>query len=189
MPYFKAKKYEVGMDYIDKAVDYDRKRYLSYRAFIKCIFAKTYRDAINDFEACIEMEGNTYVMDHTYNFHIALCNLQLNNFELAEGIFEKDIAEQEAEWGEAHNVDLFYYVISKYEQGKWEEAIVQFDKSLAIYPKFSDVKYYKALCLFRLNKFEECQALMLKAKDHSESGFTFNEDNAIYELYPYQVEW
>ena len=135
------------------------------------------------------MEGNTYVMDHTYNFHIALCNLQLNNFELAEGIFEKDIAEQEAEWGEAHNVDLFYYGISKYEQGKWEEAIVQFDKSLAIYPKFSDVEYYKALCLFRLNKFEECQALMLKAKDQSESGFTFNEDNAIYELYPYQVEW
>lgn len=189
MPYFKARKYEIGMENIDKAVEYDRKRYLSYRAFIKCIFAKTYKDAIKDFEACIEMEGNTYVMDHTYQFHIALCNLQLNNFKTAEAIFKKDIAEQEAEWGEAHNVDLFYYGISKYEQGKWKEAIIEFDKALAIYPKFSDVEYYKAICLFRLNKNEESAALLIKAKEHREGGFSFNEDNVVYEPYPYQVKW
>ncbi|TXD82549.1 hypothetical protein ESY86_13920 [Subsaximicrobium wynnwilliamsii] len=189
MPYFKARKYEVGMVYIDKAVKYDRKRYLSYRAFIKCIFAKTYKDAITDFEACIEMEGNTYVMDHTYQFHIALSYLQLNEFEKAEAIFKKDISEQEEEWGEAHYLDLFYYGISKYEQGKWEEALYEFNKSLAIAPMFSDVEYYKALCLYRLSRFDECQALLKTAKEHAEEGFSFNEDNAIYETYPYQVRW
>ena len=35
MPYFKAKKYEVGMQYIDKAVQYNPERWQSYRAFIK----------------------------------------------------------------------------------------------------------------------------------------------------------
>jgi hypothetical protein len=38
MPYFKARKYEVGMQYINKAVKYDAARWQSYRAFIKCIF-------------------------------------------------------------------------------------------------------------------------------------------------------
>lgn len=189
MPYFKAKKYEVGMEFLDKAVKYDPKRWLSYRAFIKCIFVKTYKDAIKDFEACIEMEGNSYVMDHTYKFHIALCYLQLNRFKEAEKIFEEDIKAQNAEWGEAHFLDLFYYGISKYEQGKWEEAIIEFDKSLKSYPTFSDVEYYKAICLWRLNKQEEYESLYDKAKKDAEMGRTISEDNVIYETYPYQVRW
>jgi hypothetical protein len=32
--YFKAKKYEVGMKYLDKAVKYNPERWQSYRAFI-----------------------------------------------------------------------------------------------------------------------------------------------------------
>src|ERR1700733_6750989 len=50
MPCFKARKYEVGMQYIDVAVQLNPKRWLEYRAFIKCVFSKTYKDAIVDFE-------------------------------------------------------------------------------------------------------------------------------------------
>ena len=189
MPYFKARKYEVGMEYLDKAVLYDERRWLSYRAFIKCIFAKTYKDAIKDFEKCIQNEGNTYVMDHTYKFHIALCNLQLNEFEKAETIFKKDIEEQEQQWSEAHYIDLFYYGISKYEQGKWEEAIFEFDKSLNQHTQFSDAKYYKAICLGRLNKTEESKTLMEEAETDRNNGHSMNEDNSIYETYPYQIVW
>jgi len=189
MPYFKARKYEVGMTYLDKAVLYDERRWLSYRAFIKCIFAKTYKEAIIDFEKCIKNEGNTYVMDHTYQFHIALCYLQLNEFEKAEAIFKKDIEEQELEWGEAHYLDLFYYGISKYEQRKWQEAIAEFDKSLRQYPNFSEVKYYKSICLLRLNDLDNSKILYQQSKDDAVNGFSINEDNSIYETYPYQVRW
>jgi hypothetical protein len=40
MPILKAKKYEVGMKYLDKAVKYNPERWQSYRAFIKCILPK-----------------------------------------------------------------------------------------------------------------------------------------------------
>lgn len=189
MPYFKAKKYEVGMQYLDKAVNYKPERWLSYRAFIKCIFAKTYKDAIKDFEICKKREGNTYVMDHTYNFYIALSYLQLNQFKKAENLLKIDIAEQEEEWGEAHFVDLFYFGISKFELGQWEDAIVQFDKALAIYPTFSDAEYYKATCLMRLNKDEEANDLYAKARLDAVNGNSINEANSIYETYPYQVRW
>jgi len=187
MPYFKAKKYDVGMPLVDKAVFYDEKRWLDYRAFIKCIFAKTYKEAIVDFETCIKKFGNSYVQDHTYSFYIGISYLQLNEFEKAETIFKTDIEDQSKRFGEGHYLDLFYYGISKYEQQKWEEAIIEFDKSLKQYPEFSDVQFYKAICLARLGKKEESSLLLAKAKKDATSGYTINEDNAVYETYPYKV--
>lgn len=189
MPYFKIQKYEVGMKYIDKAVLYNPQRYQPYRAFIKCIFAKTYKAAIEDFEECIAKYGNNYEMDHTYNFYLALSHLQLNEFKKAEEIFKEDIKKQEERMGEAHFLDLFYLGISKFEQNKWEEAIVDFDKSLAQYEQFSEVKYYKAICLLNLGKIMESRTLMDEAKNDKKNGYTINEDNSIYEPYPYKVRW
>ncbi len=191
MPLFKARKYEAGMVFLDKAVKYDEKKWLSYRGFIKCIFAKTYRSAIKDFERIKELEGNSFVMDHTYNFHIALSYLQLNEFKKAEKIFKKDIEEQVAQWGEDgyHHLDLFYYGISLFEQQKWEEAIVQFEKSLEKYPNFSEPMLYKALSMMQLDTYteKELEIIFEKLKKNKEAGNTINEDNAVYEKYPYQV--
>ena len=189
MPLFKMRKYEIGMPFIDKAVQYDEKRWLDYRAFIKCVFAKTYKEAIIDFEDCIKKFGNSYVQDHTYAFYIGISYLQLNEFEKAEIIFKTDIEDQAKRFGEGHYLDLFYYGISKYEQQKWEEAIVEFDKSLKQYPEFSDVQYYKAICLARIGKKEESSLLLAKAKKDATAGYTINEDNAVYETYPYKVRW
>ena len=140
-------------------------------------------------EKALELNGHDYEMDHSYKFYIALCHLQLNNFEKAQNIFKKDIKKQVDKWGEAHYIDQFYYGITKYELGKWQEAIDSFDKSLKVYTNFSDAKYYKALCLYRLNKNSEFQELLLEAKNDARLGNTFNEDNSIYEPYPYKVRW
>ena len=188
MPLFKTRKYEAGMVFIDKAVKYDQKRYLDYRAFIKCIFAKNYKDAIVDFEKCIALYGNNYVMDHTYKFHIALCYLQLNNFEMAESIFKEDINDQVSKRKEAHYLDLFYYGISLYEQKKWDEAIEVFNQSLTQYTTFSDVKYYKAICLARKGLLEESNLLFEESEKDFISGYTINEDQIYYETYPYQLK-
>ncbi|WP_236027193.1 tetratricopeptide repeat protein [Gelidibacter pelagius] len=191
MPLFKQGKYEAGMIYIDNAVKYDRRRYQDYRAFIKCIFAKTYREAIIDFEDYKKRFGDSYVMDHTYDFHIALSYLQLNEFKKAEDIFERDYQKQLAEHGKdwLHSVDLFYYGISKYEQGKYHDAIEMFDLALGIYNNFSDVQYYKAICLSKIGKIGESDELHELAEINGKKGYTFNEDNVIYERYPYQVRW
>lgn len=191
MPFFKAQKYEVGMAFIDKAVQYDPKEWLPYRAFIKCIFAKTYKDAIVDFENCIKKYGNGYRMDHTYSFYIGLCYLQLNEYTKAEKLFKEyneDIFKNRQ--GLEHPTALFYYGIAKYELQKWEDAIVLFDKALKIYPNFSDAKYYKSVCMARLGaKAEDIKALFTEAKEDAKLGYTINEDNTIYETYPYQRKW
>lgn len=191
MPYFKAKKYEVGMDYINKAVKYDKEGYLPYRAFIKCIFAQKHKEAIKDFKECIQLYGNSYEMDHTYEFYIALSYLQLNEFKKAEALFEKNNNELLDELGEEwlHPTVLFYLGISKYELEKYDEAIYEFDRALKLYANFSDVKYYKSLCLRRIGRIEDAKKVYQEFLEDSENGFTINEDNVIYEVYPYQKKW
>lgn len=188
MPYFKCKKYEVGMSYLDKAVMYNKQEWLPYRGFIKCIFAKTYQDAIKDFEECIKLYGNSYVMDHSYNFYIALCYLQLNEYNKAEKLLDdyvNDIYKNRDHL--EHPTAYFYQGIAKYELKKWDEAIAIFDKALKIYPEFSDVKFYKAICWFKQGKpKEEFMALVNNAKEDASKGFSINEDNTVYETYPYQ---
>ena len=189
MPLFKARKYEAGMIFLDKAVKYDESHWLDYRAFIKCIFAKTYKEAIIDFEKCKARVGNSYVMDHTYDFHIALSYLQLNEFEKAESIFKKDTDEQAKKYGEAHHLDLFYYGISLFEQQKFKDAIIVFNRALKQYPQFSDVKYYKYVSMMRSDQpIEICDVVFDEAKADLKAGYTINEDQIYYEMYPYQIE-
>ncbi|MDO5607019.1 MAG: tetratricopeptide repeat protein [Capnocytophaga sp.] len=189
MPYFKMQKYSIGMPYLDKAVALDEQRWLPYRGFIKCIFIKKYEDAIEDFERCIGLFGNGNEMDHTYRFYIGLSYLQLNDFEKAESVFQDDIWEQEKGMGSAHYLDLFYLGIAKFELGKWEEAIVAFDKSLVQYPQFSEVLFYKSICLFYIGQAEKGIELNKQAQEYAAKGYTINEDNVAYERYPYQLIW
>ncbi len=190
MPYYKARKYEVGLPFLDKAVKYNPQRWQSYRAFMKCIFAKQYRDAIADFEDCKIKFGNGYVMDHSYDFYIGISYLQLAEFTKAhqylknynDEMFEKrDKLE--------HPTALFYLGIAEYELKKYEEAIVQFDKALNIYPQFSDVKFYKAICEKRLGRIENFDKLWKESSEDYKKGFKLNEDNTVYETYPYQKKW
>ncbi len=192
MPLFKQGKYELGMKYLDQAVKYDTDgQWQEYRAFMKCIFSKRYLEAIVDFEECKQKYGNRIVMDHSYNFYIALCYIQLNRYLDAEELLQEEINQQLQNQGEewVHHLDLFYLGISRYEQGKYKSAIIAFDKALHQYPQFSDALYYKANCMGRLGYTEEAKRLNKQANTLGKQGYTINEDNSLYERYPYQVRW
>jgi len=190
MPYFKARKYEIGMPFLDKAVKYNAERWQPYRGFMKCIFSKSYKDAIEDLEDCKKKFGNGYVMDHTYDFYIAISYLQLNEFEKAEKILQNYVDEIYKNRDKLeHPTAYFYLGISKFELKKFDESIAVFDKALKIYSNFSDAKFYKAICLVRKEKFEEAKTLLKESEADYKIGYKLNEDNTIYETYPYQKKW
>jgi len=45
------------------------------------------------------------------------------------------------------------------------------------------------MCIYSKGQNNQGVELMREAKKDFENGYTINEDNAIYELYPYQVNW
>jgi tetratricopeptide (TPR) repeat protein len=191
MAMLKFMKYQEGIKCLDKAVKFDPETWLEYRAFMNCIYAKDYVAAIHDFEACKKMNPLKYVMDHSYNFYLSLCYLQLNQFPTAEAMLEAEVKKDKGPHGEdyAHYLTYFYLAIAKLEQNRPEEAILDFDKSIRIYSHFSDAKYYKASALQKLWKIEDAKKMFEEAKADFDAGYTINDTNAAYERYPYQVNW
>jgi len=189
MPFYKQDKDELGLPFLEKAAELDPQRYLDYMAFMKCIFSKNYRAAINDFENVLELYGESYIMDHTYYFYIGISYLQLNEFEKAKISLQKSINQTEEEDGRewVHFLDLMYLGIANLELYEYESAIVAFDEALLQYKEFSDVKYYKAICLYALGKNEQGKDMLDETIKDLTNGNTINEDNVIYERYPYQI--
>jgi tetratricopeptide (TPR) repeat protein len=190
MPCFKSGKYELGMTYLDKAVEIVPKKYINYRAFIKCIFTKQQTSAIADFKTGQKLLGEQYEMDHPNNFWISVCYLQLNQLDSAKIYMERcNKWEQELKGEDKdHRLNAFYLGIIEYEYGNYERAIQYFDKALAWYSNFSDAKYYKAQCCEKLGRNEERISLLTSALADIKQGYSIVEDNTIYENYPYQIK-
>ncbi|MGE8528020.1 tetratricopeptide repeat protein [Chryseobacterium rhizosphaerae] len=187
MPLFKQKKYELGMVYLNKAVELDKtNHYKEYRAFIKCVFQKNYTEALNEFKALSEENENGVIMDHPYTFWMALCYLQLNQFDVSKRYMEKAVVFGK-KYNEVNPYEMFYLGVIEYEKGNYQEAIKNLDISLKYYKDFADAKYYKALSLARTDKKEEAGKLLLESKENFETGKSFNEGNSLYETFPYQV--
>ncbi|MEI8134433.1 MAG: tetratricopeptide repeat protein [bacterium] len=191
MPLFKTKKYELGLQALEKAVLYDP-YWLDYSGFMKCIFARQYANAISDFnEAYVHHERGSFIMDHPYEFYIGICYLQLNKFDSArqtlQDLLDRDEKTRGRNW--SHYLDIFYTGIAYYELRDFDKAIALFDRCLEKNPHFSDAEYYKGLTLELLGDTTGGSALIKKAKEDFDEGYTINEDNAIYEAYPYQVNW
>lgn len=191
MPYFKQSKYELGLKSLDRAVELDPKANLDYRAFIKCIFVKSYEASIKDFLQAKELKGeHGVIMDHSYDFYLGLCYLQLGDFSTALNYLERSIEQTKKASGEnwVHFLDLFYAGIASQELKRYQESIQYFDKALKPYPNFSDALYYKALSLFRTGQQELAEKTLTECEIEFKKGYTINEDNAMYEKYPYQLK-
>jgi tetratricopeptide (TPR) repeat protein len=190
MPCFKQMKYETGMEYLDSAVKYDKATYLPYRAFIKCIFQKDYTGSILEFKTLIDSTGDLAIMDHPYSFYISLCYLQKNVFDSAFGYMNKCVREEEIRSlaKSIHFLHSFYLGVILFEKREYELAVKEFDKSLLIYHNFSDAMFYKSLCFEGLGKIKEALSLLSEADRTFKQGYTINEDNAVYERYPYQIQ-
>lgn len=191
MPLYKERKYSVGKPFLAKAAEQDPKNYLNYSAFMKCLFSKEYKESIAEFMKVKEHYGDSYVMDHTYNFYIGLDYLQLNQFEKAKEFLEKSKVQQFADFPDdspeeaCHYLDWFYLGIADFELGNYVKAVENFDMSLKVYTNFADAMYYKGASIYRSGKEEEGREWVEKARENAEN--TINEDQVYYEIYPYQV--
>jgi len=189
LPYWKQKKYQLAISYYNKAVELDRETWLSRLAFLKCVFAKEYDNALIDLIQYKKEFGSTYEQDHPLEFYMGLCYLQLNQFDNALEVLQEEINKQPNMSGWVHFLDRFYLAISFYELEDYKTAIIEFDKVLNEYPQFSDAQYYKSICLSKLGYKQLAKELLRQGQANFKKGYTINEDSALYEDYPYQITW
>ncbi len=189
MPLYKSGRYELGRPFLDSAVKYNPQHWLEYKAFMECIYEKRYSASLSDFLLARRTYGNRVVMDHSYDFYIGLCYLQLNVLDSSEkyigSCIDNDVKGLGEKW--VHPNHLFYMGIIYYEKEQYAQAIVYLKRCLVGYPNFSDAQYFFSICESQLGNNKEALRLMEAAKANFDLGFTFNEDNSMYVDYPYQV--
>ena len=193
MPLLKANKPELGMPCLDSTVKY-KSAYIDYRAFMKCIFAKDYKGAIVDFKESIKLKGHSFIMDHSYEFYIALSYLQLNNLPAADSMLRISMDFYKSHNSDPHYLELFYMGIIHMERENFNLAIQTFDAVLKMYSQLPEAHFYKAQCLEIVgtndgapDRTAEVLALYQKGLEEYKKGYGINEDNAIYMDYPYQI--
>lgn len=190
MPFYKARKYQLGKPFLDKAVEHAPEKYLDYSGFMRCIFSKDYIKSISEFMRAKKEFGDGYVMDHTYNFYIGLDYLQLNKFSKAKEFLLLSKEQQFKDFPNdppqeaCHYLDWYYLGIADFELGNYNEAIAFFDMSLKVYENFADALYFRGRSMTKLGNEEGAE---WEKKAFENGGNTINEDNVIYEIYPYQV--
>lgn len=189
MPLSKQMKHDLAKPFLDSAAKYDPNSYVPYRAYTRCIFSRNYREALEDFYLAKVLNGNSGVMDHPYDFFIGLCHLQLDDYDSARYWVQQCIDYKTRQHGPqwVHYLHWWYVGVTWYEQDNNDSAIACFDKSLALNPYLPEAKYYKALCLSRKGQRKEALALLYETDILLKKGYFINEDNARYEVYPYQV--
>jgi len=191
MPLYKERKFSLGKPFLEKAVLYDPERYLDYSGFMKCLFSNEYEESIDELKLAKEKFGDGYVMDHTYNFYIALDYLQLNQFKNAKNYLLQSKEQQFKDFPDdppeeaCHYMDWFYLGVVEYELKNYEKAIENFDMSLKVYKNFGDAFYYKGISQYNSGKKKEAKKTIELAWENNQN--TINEDQVYYVVYPYQV--
>jgi len=191
LPYWKQKKYQLAISFYNKAVYLDRQQWLSRLAFLKCIFAKDYEGALIDLNTYVKEYGTTIEQDHSLEFYMGICYLQINNYDLALSVLKENVSSQAKKHGVnwVPFLDRFYLAIAYYEKGDYNLAISELNIVLNEYSNFSDAQFYKSVCLNYLGQKKMAKEIMARGKSNFEMGYTFNEDSNLYENYPYQVTW
>jgi tetratricopeptide (TPR) repeat protein len=188
IPYMKSGNFEKGMKFLNKAVEIDPEKYMDYRAFMKCIFTKDHKGAIEDFEKAEKINPNKFVMDHSYPFFKGISYLGSGNFKKAEIEMLKDIELQTKNDTSitAHFNSYLYLGIVYLEMQEISKTESFFLKSLDQHESLPEANYYLASCLERKDK-PRAKIFLEKAKKAIQNGQSMNEDNQLYANYPFQI--
>lgn len=178
-----------AMPLLDKAVFYDTLQFLPYRAFIKCIFAKDYTGAIEDFEESTRRAGNAGVMDHSFAFYLGLCYLESGKPTEAVRYFAEDVKTQQTRTGssDAHFNSWLYQGIALLDLHQLDSAKASLAKCLAIYPQHPDGNYYIAIVHKTLGQHDDALRYTRAARSALKARYSMNEDNLYYVYYPRQI--
>jgi tetratricopeptide (TPR) repeat protein len=189
LPFTKYGDYEKAFFLIDQAVKYDPWQFLSYRAFIKCIFTKDYTGALADFKRADSLIKGEYVMDHTHYFFMGLCDLETGHLLEGQDDFARDMTMQlgRDSSGPIHFNTFLYAGILAFRMNKYDDAARYLEECLKIYSQHPEANYYRAAVAERQNDTAAKAGYLNRAKSSFQKGFRMNEGNIFYANYPEQI--
>lgn len=188
LPHLFKGNYDKVFEYNDKAVELDPKRWTGYRGYLHCIYAKNYEKAIQDFENATQLTPNGFIQDHTYWFFLALCHMELGNYEVAEGFLNKDIVQQKRGEGknDLHFNSLLYFGVVYYLMNEYDKAELWLRDCLQLYEQHPMANYYMGMTM-KITGNSQAKVYFEKAKQYTREGYRLNEPNSQNITFPKQI--
>ncbi|WP_424001195.1 hypothetical protein [Maribacter sp. IgM3_T14_3] len=150
-PYVKSGNFLMWKKYIDKAVKYNPKEYLSVRASLRYKFFADYKGAIKDIDSLSSIVSNDigYSSNGTYHLNVVkgLCLKSLGRTDEAIAIIAKQ-SEIEDDFGMYNYLHLGVLYMAKED---YHNALASFKKQSDI-NNLAENQYYTALCYKSLNE-------------------------------------
>lgn len=175
---------------IDKAVELNPKEHLSNRGWYHFFFMHNYEAAIKDIERLDEMIdydiGTTG--DGTYHLNVmkALCWKGLGENQKAIEILKKQLNNKNHDAG---MYDYLHLGVLYLENKEYELAVQNLDNQIEV-NDLSEIYYYKAMCLKKLNKVEAYKANLKKSLEYyqKEKSMSDSYRQLIDEIYLSDIE-
>lgn len=161
-PYVKSGNFLMWKKYIDKAVKYEPKEYLSVRASLRYKFFADYKGAIKDIDSLSSLVSYDigYSSNGTYHLNVVkgLCLKSLGQIKEAIDIIAKQ-SEIEDDFGMYNYLHLGVLYMEKED---YKKALESFEKQFKI-NNLAENQYYTALCYKSLNNREEALRYLREA--------------------------
>lgn len=189
MPYFKDGDYANAFRCYEKAVYYDSVNYLPLRAFMKAIFLKDYESAIAEFFTCKERHFGDGLMDHSYDFFLALSYKETGDLAKADSFLSLSIDHRIQTVGPdwVHWNEWFFMGMICFDRKEYTKAIGYYDKCLKEYKGYPNALYYKGLCMAETGRKAIARELFETAITNINKGLRSSEDNDFYVNFPNNV--
>ena len=158
-----------GMNYIQKAIDFDPNYYLGLRAWNRMRYLHDYKGAIADLDALEKISGRSFV--YVTNIHMymlkGLCYQELGDNTKALETYNAGINEQVTDKGEQRvgSYDYLYRGILKYRMGDFDGAIEDLSREVKEYESLADTYYYRGMAYAAVGRKDEARADLQLSKD------------------------
>ncbi len=174
VPYLKRGFAAEANEYYEKAVEYDAEEWLGYKAYCWLYFYRDYETALAEIDRFDALTPGVvdYPQSTSVNYMRGICYLQLGRFEGAIDALTLHLNKEIEDVGHQYIESMPYLTLamSYHKMGQYEKADSLYSLGIEHNPTTSDLYYYRAENLLKMNRPDEAKKSLSLAQDWYSKG-------------------
>jgi len=161
----KAGDFEMGFEFLDKAVELKPSSHLGYRGWIRLRKMRDYDKALADFDRLDSLTPNFVdaPWGEDIDFLRGECYFGKKDYQKAIELFNRNIKNQKEDWADIHS--FVYLGLCEYELGNYRKAITEFQRAIRQTENVPESYFGMAKAYKNLGQIEKAKENILKAEN------------------------
>lgn len=174
VPYLKRGFAAEAHKYYKLSTEYDEEQWLGYKAYCWLYFYRDYETALEEIDRFDALTPGVvdYPQSTSVNFMRGICYLQMGRYEKAIDALTLHLNKEIEDVGHQYIESMPYLTLamSYHKIGKYEKADSLYSLGIKYNDTTSDLYYYKAINLLKMNRIEEAKSFAAMAQEWYDKG-------------------